>query len=75
MCAKRGLKKSGKKNELVHRIINEPIGSGVSKKLTYGDIADADKRGKLRAPFYETIQHQIESKCRLIFDGHITELR
>ena len=74
MCQK-GFEKDGKKNELVHRILNEPIGSGVSKKLTYGDIADADKRGKLRAPFYETIKNQIEGNCKLIFEGHISDLK
>ena len=74
LCSKRGLKKGGKKEELINRILNEPIGSGVCKKLTYGEIADADKRGKLRAPFYETIKHQVERNCRLIFDGHISEL-
>lgn len=75
LCVKRGLKKSGNKNDLITRINNEPIGSGINKKLTYGDIADADKRGKLRAPFYETIKHQIEGNCKLIFEGHITELK
>lgn len=74
LCFKRGLKKNGNKKDLINRIINEPIGSGINKKLTYGDIADADKRGKLRAPFYDVIKKQIEGHCKLIFNGHISEL-
>lgn len=74
LCFKRGLKKNGNKKDLINRIINEPVGSGINKKLTYGEIADADKRGKLRAPFYDVIKKQIEGHCKLIFDGHIKEL-
>jgi len=74
LCSQRGLKKSGRKDELIYRIKNEEVGSGVGPQLTYGDIADADKRGKLRAPFHETIKPQISDYCQLIFDGHITEL-
>ena len=74
LCVKRGLNKTGKKEVLIQRIKNDEVGSGIKPKLTYGDIADADKRGKLRAPFYETIKPQIENYCKLIFDGHISEL-
>tara|TARA_Y100000590_G_scaffold464604_1_gene634456 strand:- start:2606 stop:3400 length:795 start_codon:yes stop_codon:yes gene_type:complete len=74
LCKGRGLKLSGNKGELIQRINNEEVGSGLNPKLTYGDIADADKRGKLRAPFYEIIKPQIEDYCNLIFEGHINEL-
>ena len=59
---------------MIHKLKNEEVGSGTKPKLTYGEIADADKRGKLRAPFYDVIKKQIEGHCKLIFDGHIKEL-
>jgi len=74
LCTKRGLHKTGNKKKLIDSILYGKIGSGLNPKLTFGDIADADKRGKLRAPFYETIQPQISNYCELIFSGHINEL-
>ena len=46
----------------------------LSSKETYGQIADANQRGKLRACFYSKIKPQIESHCVLIFNGHFDEL-
>jgi len=75
LCRKRGLNITGTKKTLIHKLKHEEVGSGTKPKLTYGDIADADKRGKLRAPFYDVIKKQIEGHCKLIFNGYINELK
>jgi hypothetical protein len=47
----------------------------ISKKAgTYGQIADANKRGQLRGEFYRIFKPQIEEYCKLIFNGNINEL-
>ena len=46
----------------------------MSSKNTYGTIADANKRGLLRASFYKVFYPQLKTHCKLIFDGHFSEL-
>ena len=46
----------------------------ISKSGKYGEIADSNKRGQLRGCFYKIFKLQLEDHCRLIFDGHISEL-
>lgn len=41
------------------------------KSGTYGQIADANKRGQLRANFYKIIKPQIKNHCDIIFDGYL----
>lgn len=40
---------------------------------TYGDIADANKRGDLRSSF-KNIKFQLGNECTCIWDGHINDL-
>ena len=46
----------------------------LNKKETYGMIADANKRGQLRGCFYKVFKPQLESYCKLIFDGYLDDL-
>lgn len=46
----------------------------LNKKDTYGQIADSNRRGKLRGCFYKQFKPQLEEYCELIFDGFISEL-
>lgn len=41
---------------------------------TYGDIADANQRGKLRGAFYSVFYPQLKQYCNIIFDGHFDDL-
>ena len=47
----------------------------INKTESFGEIADADKRGKLRGAFYKVFKPQLEKNCTLIFDGHIADLK
>tara|TARA_B110000238_G_C16082972_1_gene420342 strand:+ start:604 stop:1332 length:729 start_codon:yes stop_codon:yes gene_type:complete len=44
----------------------------MSKKETYGNIADSGRRP--RGSFYKIFEPQLDNHCKLIFDGHISEL-
>ena len=44
----------------------------VSKKETYGNIAESGRRP--RGSFYKIFKPQLGCHCKLIFDGHISEL-
>lgn len=44
----------------------------ISKKETYGNIADTGRRP--RGCFYTIFKPQLDQYCKLIFDGHISEL-
>ena len=44
----------------------------LSKKETYGDIADSGRRP--RGGFYTIFKPQLNTYCQLIFDGHIDKL-
>jgi hypothetical protein len=46
----------------------------INEKETYGEIADKNQRGKLRADFYNKFKTQLGNHCKLIFDGHISKL-
>ena len=46
----------------------------LTKENTFGQIADANKRGQLRACFYTIFKPQLKENCKLIFDGIITDL-
>ena len=77
ICKQFGIKVGGKKSELIERILNDPMGSkyiNLKEAKTYGAIAESNKRGQLRAPFYGVIKGQIDDHCQLIFDGHISSL-
>ncbi len=74
LCDKRGLKKRGNKAELELRLKTEKPGSKFKKPKTYGEIVSQNRRGELRSCFYDTFQPQLGEECRLIFDGHISEL-
>lgn len=74
LCKKRGITQSGTKNDLIQKLVNEAPGSKFKKPETFGEIADKNQRGKLRACFYSTFKKQLGEHCKLIFDGHISEL-
>ena len=58
--------KLSNKNEIFRNI-------NISKKETYGDIADKGKRP--RGSFYTIFEPALKDEhCRIIFDGHISEL-
>ena len=44
----------------------------ISKQETYGNIADSGRRP--RGSFYKIFKPQLDCHCKLIFDGHISEL-
>lgn len=44
----------------------------ISKKETYGNIADSGRRP--RGSFYTIFKPQLTCHCKLIFDGHISEI-
>jgi hypothetical protein len=46
----------------------------LNKNETYGEISDKNQRGKLRGCFYNTFYKQLKEDCKIIFDGHISEL-
>lgn len=46
----------------------------LNKKESYGEIADNNQRGKLRGCFEKIFKPQLENNCKLIFDGHISQL-
>ncbi len=74
LCELRGLTKSGNKKQLLTKLKSKAPGSKFKKPVTYGEIADDDKRGKLRACFETVFRPQLGNKCQLIFDGNITDL-
>lgn len=46
----------------------------LTKLNTYGEIADANRRGQLRCCFYNIVFTQLKNHIELIFDGHLDEL-
>jgi CRISPR/Cas system CSM-associated protein Csm2 small subunit len=46
----------------------------LSKSTTYGEVANANKRGQLRGCFYTIFKPQLNENCNLIFDGNISQL-
>jgi hypothetical protein len=46
----------------------------LTKENNYGQIADNNKRGQLRACFYNVFKPQLKEHCKLIFDGSLNEL-
>lgn len=59
--------KLSNKNEIFRNI-------KINKNETYGEIADNNQRGKLRGCFETVFKHQLGDKCKLIFNGHISNL-
>lgn len=57
--------KLSNKNEIFRNI-------NISKKETYGNISDTGRRP--RGGFYKIFKPQLKHHCKLIFDGHISEL-
>jgi hypothetical protein len=74
LCGKRGLVKGGNKKELIDRLQTQEPGSKFKKPKTYGEICNEKRRGELRSSFYATFKPQLGEYCKLIFDGHISEL-
>lgn len=74
LCKGRGLKMTGKKDELISRLKTQTPGSGLRVPQTFGDIVTKDQRGKLRGSFYKIFKPQLGDHCKLIFDGNIEEL-
>jgi len=74
LCKDRGLTTSGNKNDLIERIKTQTPGSKFKQPKTYGEICAQKRRGELRSGFYQTFKPQLEKYCKLIFDGHISEL-
>ena len=74
LCQKRGLSKTGNKENLITKLINQAPGSKYKKIKTYGEIADNKRRGELRGCFYKIFKPQLGDKCKEIFNGHISEL-
>jgi hypothetical protein len=59
--------KLSNKNEIFRNI-------KINKNETYGEIADNNQRGKLRGCFETVFKYQLGDKCKLIFNGHISNL-
>lgn len=73
MCNKRYIKANGSKLALIGKLKNSKPGSKFNIK-TYGGESDGNRRGNLRAPFYEVIKPQVDKWCKLIWAGNITDL-
>jgi len=74
LCTARGLTQTGNKTNLMERLKTQEPGSGLRIPQTFGDIVSKDQRGKLRGCFYKIFKPQLGEDCKLIFDGHISEL-
>ena len=74
LCESRGLKLGGRKSDIIQRLKNEAPGSGIRVPETFGEIAKKNQRGKLRGSFEKIFKPQLGENCKLIFDGHISEL-
>ena len=75
LCKQRAINDKGDKATLINNLKTMPVGNAIKPVRTYGEIADANKRGDLRHNFYEGIHPQFnEETCKLIFDGHLSEL-
>ena len=74
LCKKRGLVQSGNKKQLINKIKTQSIGFKFKKPETFGEIADKNQRGKLRGCFESIFKPQLGDKCKLIFNGHISDL-
>lgn len=72
ICKSLSIPMSGKKCYIVERIL-QYNSVNVKKGYTYGETADANKRGNLRANFEQIFKPQLEkiNKCRLIFNGSL----
>jgi hypothetical protein len=46
----------------------------LTKLNSYGDIADANRRGQLRCCFYNVVYPQLNEHIQLVFDGHFDDL-
>lgn len=75
LCKQRGLKQSGNKEELIKKLNNpEEKDFKFKEPKTYEEICKKNSRGELRSSFYKTFKPQLGKHCKLIFDGHISEL-
>ncbi len=74
LCKSRGLKLGGRKSDIVHRLKNEAPGSKHKPLKTFGDIVEQKRRGELRGSFEKIFKPHLGENCKLIFDGHISEL-
>ena len=74
LCKKRGLTMGGNKTDIILRLKNEAPGSKHKPPKTFGDIVKQKRRGELRGSFEKIFQPQLGDHCKLIFDGHISEL-
>ena len=68
---KKGKKNVNKKN-LTESLKTQEPGSKINKIKTYADYTNEGKRP--HASFYKTILSQLGDHCKLIFEGHISEL-
>lgn len=75
LCKKRGLKVGGNKTELIERLNTEELGNKFGKVTTIGMICDTGRGGtRPHISFEKIIKKQLKDNCKLIFDGHISEL-
>lgn len=75
MCKNRCITQGGnQKKNIIDSLLNKAPGSKVSKPITFGEVVDANQRGRLRGSFEKVFQPQLGEDCTLIFDGNISEL-
>lgn len=74
LCKGRGLKVGGNTTELINRLKTDKPGAKFPPPKTYGAICDKNSRGELRACFDIVFKPQLGDHCKLIFDGHVSEL-
>jgi len=74
LCKERGITQCKNKQATIIKLKTEKVGSKFNEPTTFGSIADIKSRGKLRCPFYKVYKPQLNNHCKLIFDGHISEL-
>ncbi len=77
LCRSRGVIQGTNKQDCIDKLVNNAVGSKYPerKTKTYGDVADAKRRGELRAGFEDIIRPQLSSEqCILLFDGGLSEI-
>ena len=74
LCKERGITQCKNKQATITKLTTEKVGSKFNEPTTFGSIADKKSRGKLRCSFYKVCKPQLNNHCKIIFDGHISEL-
>jgi hypothetical protein len=74
LCKERKILQGKSKKTTIKNLQTKLPGSKINCPETYGKIVEQNARGKLRGSFYTIFKPQLDSHCKLIFDGNISNL-